>query len=416
MEAPLIKQIVQSGLCSGCGACNAVCPRNAIVMKISLDGTYKPYIISAKCNLCGLCEKVCPSLDNLEILTDSFGNFIRCYIGYSADITIRWKASSGGLVTTILLTLLKEGMINGAIVAIDNPNDPLKPLMTFAKSEEEIMSSMGSKYCPVKSHFKVKDLIRERGKIAVVGLPCHIRAFRKLEEVVSELKNKILVHLGLFCGKCPNFYATTYFLRKVAKIDENEVLRISYRGKGWPGRITVLTKQGEELNFEYSDWIKFSYYPHFIPIRCVLCYDITNQLADISLGDAWGLANDRVGTSVIITRTPIGENIIQRLHESGAVVLREVEPYKVSQGQGLSIKVKNSLLRIYIWKNVFEKPIPYTLTLDEYLKKLQKTSIKDFVLNLGYCTWLYIAQLRTIRTILCNSTLQISKLIKPLFT
>jgi len=404
----MIKEVrLETNLCSGCGACYAICPRDAIDMKISLDGYYMPFIDFSKCNGCGLCEKVCPSsFANQKIMIDGLGSFIRCYVGYSTDATLRWKASSGGLVTTILLSLLEEGAISGAVVVKDDPKDPLKPLMTFVKNKEEIKGAMGSKYCPVKPFFKVKYLVSEQGKVAVVGLPCHILAFRKLEEVNEKLRNKILVHLGLFCGKRPNFYAITYFLRKHATVNEEDVSRISFRGEGWPGKITISTKHGKSFSFDLSEWCNFSYYPHFIPVRCVLCYDVTNQQADISLGDAWGLAHDNIGTSVVITRTPLGESVIQHLHDVGKLILREVKPEQVSQGQGLENKIRNSLIRAYIWRRIFRQPSIFT----PY--NLQRITLREWVLNLGYCTWLYTAQNRLMRTILCNLTPTASKILK----
>lgn len=403
----LIEQIREANLCSGCGACSIVCPYDAVGMRVSLDGAYRPFIDFSKCTHCELCGKVCPSLSiNRRIEVDGLGNFIHCYIGYSTDANIRWSSSSGGLAATLLLSLLEEGMISGAVVVSDNPKDPLRPLMTFVRGEEEIRKAMGSRYCPVEPRLKVKDMISEEGKIAVVGLPCHIWAFRKLEEVDEKLKEKILIHLGLFCGKSPNFYATAYFLRKVAGEDEGNVAKVAYRGRGWPGKITVITKQGNNFTFEYGDWINFSYYPHFFPVRCVLCYDITNQLADISVGDAWGLAHDNVGTSVIITRTNMGERILQHLCRDGRIILREVSPEHVSKGQGLDVKVRRSLIRAYIWWKVFKQPIPFTAFAHERL------SVKDWIFNLGYCIWLYMAQNPLIRTILCNLTPYISKLMK----
>jgi len=400
-------EVLRSNLCSGCGACYSICSANAINMRVALDGTYKPFIDPHKCTKCGLCERVCPSLSGTpKAKIKGLGNFINCYIGYSTDTKIRWEASSGGVVTTILLSLFEEGLISGAVIVKKDPKDSLKPSMILTNSKEDIIEAMGSKYCPAKPSFRVKDLVNVQGKVAIVGLPCHIWAFRNLEKIDKRLKDKILIHLGLFCGKKPNFYATVYFIRKIVGVNEREVVEISYRGKGWPGKLTVMTKRGESYSFELGDWISFSYYPHFIPIRCVFCYDITNQQADISLGDAWGLAHDNIGTSVIITRTPVGENIIQYLHKTGKLVLREVDPKQVSQGQGLEDKVSNTLIRAYIWRRIFHKPTPYELSYPPQF------SLKEWVLNLGYCLWLYVTQNKFIRATLCNLNPLVSEAVR----
>lgn len=375
-------------------------------MRMSLDGVYKPSIKLSKCKDCGLCKKVCPtfSFDQNLMITNTLGHFISCYIGYSNDTEIRWNSASGGLATTILLFMLKKGIINGAIVVINNIKDPLKPLMSFVKTEEDLRTAMGSKYCPVKPHFKVRDLVNEEGNMAVVGLPCHIWAFKKLEEINEKLRQKIVIHIGLFCGKCPNFYATIYFLRKVAGVNEDNVAKLSYRGKGWPGKITVETRQGCNYTFELNDWCQFSYYPHFIPIHCMTCYDITNQQADLSLGDAWGLVHDRIGTSVIITRTSRGERLLQQLYDEGKIVLRKVSPERVYSGQELEVRVRKTLIRSFLWWKIFKQPVSHTTF------TLHNLSVKDYLFNFVYCIWFYASQNPLIRTMLCNLTPYITKL------
>jgi len=400
--------LLNQDLCSGCGACYILCPYNAIRMVID-GGAYKATVVDFRCRHCGLCEKVCPSYTmNDRISLDNFGigHFIRCYIGYSTDESIRWSSSSGGLVTTILCSLLNKGLISGAIVVRDNPKYPLSSEVVIARDVKDVKSAMGSRYRPVKPSFKIKDLLDLKGKMAVVGLPCHIWGFRKIEEMSKELKRKILMHLGLFCGKCPNFYATIYFIRKVAGLSEEYVVKMSYRGEGWPGRITIETNDNHVSTFEYKDWVNFSYFPNFIPVRCMLCYDLTNQLADISLGDAWGLAKDEVGVSVAISRTRIGEEVLQQLNNDGEIFLHEVSPEHISKGQGLEHKIRRSLLRCFIWQRIFKQPTP---TLPHSIEKI---SMMEWHLNLAYCTLSYVSRKSFARMMLNELSPLMSKLKK----
>lgn len=48
-------------MCSACGACKAICPKDAIVFKYSSIGR-KYATVNTSCINCGLCVKVCPSL------------------------------------------------------------------------------------------------------------------------------------------------------------------------------------------------------------------------------------------------------------------------------------------------------------------------------------------------------------------
>jgi coenzyme F420 hydrogenase subunit beta len=83
-------------------------------------------IDSKRCIDCGHCNSVCPSfglqLQHLnEPLLDGelnayIGNYRNCYYGFSEDQQIRLQASSGGIVTELLITALEKGLIDGAFV------------------------------------------------------------------------------------------------------------------------------------------------------------------------------------------------------------------------------------------------------------------------------------------------------------
>lgn len=60
-----IQAVSDSYLCSNCGACYAICPKEAIAFQWSGLGR-KYAVINEICIECGLCQKVCPSIDILE--------------------------------------------------------------------------------------------------------------------------------------------------------------------------------------------------------------------------------------------------------------------------------------------------------------------------------------------------------------
>ena len=369
----------------GCGGCYAGCPFNAISMKLTFKGLYEPFIDKNKCTNCGVCDKLCPSLSIDQVLSrDPLGKYISCYVGYAEDVWTRYMASSGGIATTVLLSLFEKGVIEAAVVAIYNPVNPLIPEMRLVRDKNDIIKAMGSKYCSLKPVFRVLDLLEVKGKVAVVGLPCHIWMFRKLGEIYPKIRDKIYLYIGLLCGKTRNVYATIYFLRKIARVEENNVKSISYRGYGWPGRVVVRTKNGKTIYHTYNAWFIFSLYPPFMQTRCVFCRDPANQLSDISLGDAWRLAEDKLGSSLIITRSRLGEEVIQQLYREGKISLRRVSAIEVVKSQGLNEKVQSAVIRGYIWRRVFKQPIPV-------LDTKNSVSLKYYIFNLVYCTWLYLA-------------------------
>ena len=46
-------------MCSGCGACAQICPKNCIQMHYDREGFIYPKGTPENCINCGLCEKVC---------------------------------------------------------------------------------------------------------------------------------------------------------------------------------------------------------------------------------------------------------------------------------------------------------------------------------------------------------------------
>ncbi len=334
-----IAAVVNSGLCTGCGACVALCPRQTIELAIDKDkGIYLPHLDEGNCNKCGVCFEVCPghSVDFTKLNLDVFGkepedrligNCVNCYAGYAADHQTRYNAASGGLVTALLVSALEECLIDGALVTKMRDDRPLEPQPFIARTREEVVSAARSKYCPVPANIALREIAAHEGKFAVVGLPCHIHAIRKAEAANKKLKDRITLHLGLFCcGHTDTFLGTEFVLHKYG-IAKEDVAKLDYRGEGWPGHMKVVLKNGTTRLIFLHDYIIYHNFGFFSPTRCALCYDGTNDLCDISLGDAWlpEFRSDKVGTSVAISRTASGEAVLQRAMEKGTVVLNSID-------------------------------------------------------------------------------------------
>lgn len=189
-----INFVVSHKLCTGCGTCVGVCPTRSIRMIIR-GGIYLPEINYATCSRelgCSICYDLCPgqSIHLNKVAKECFpfayddlfiGRFLKCYAGYSADGNNRFHAASGGLITQLLVQMFEDNTIDSAVVARMNPADPLIPEVCIASSKEEIECARSSKYCPVALNIIIKEILANRKKYAIVGLPCHIHGFRKAE-------------------------------------------------------------------------------------------------------------------------------------------------------------------------------------------------------------------------------------------
>ena len=390
-----ISKVVESGLCTGCGTCVGICPTDAIQMvKDESKGIYLPQLDGAKCNECGICLKACPGYEvdfktlNLEIFGKEpedilLGNYINCYTGHATDYDIRYNSASGGLVTALLIFALEQRIIDGALVTRMNEDNPLEPQPFIATTREEIISASKSKYCPVPANIALKEILNAKGgeRFAVVGLPCHIHGIRKAEEVNKKLRERAVLHLGLLCSHTPNFWGTEFLLNRMS-LKKEDIIKLDYRGEGWPGSMKICLKDGQLLPDFYRGWSLIGS-DFFTPARCLMCCEQGNELADISFGDAWGLADDSVGKSLVISRNKLGEDILQRAIVEGAIALKVTDRGKRG-GIGLKSTAKPSLSL----QRLFGNPVPF------YNRELLKPGFRIYLKSMLLYFQVYIGSKR----------------------
>ena len=378
-----IAQIAPSELCTGCGTCINICPNKAIGLSIDKSkGIFISELDEELCNNCGLCYQVCPGhfVDYKELNSEIFkksqydiflGNYLNCYTGHSTDHEIRYNSASGGLITQLLIFALEKGIINGALVSKMKKGKPLEAEPFIARTREEIIESAKSKYCPIPVNIGLKKILEsnDNERFAVVGLPCHIQGIRKMEHKSDELKEKIILHIGIFCGHSPNFNATKFALKQ-EHINEKDVKSISYRGEGWPGKMAVEMADQSKKFFNYGEYWDNGFGLYFFPNRCTLCPDGVCELSDISFGDAWlpeFRKNDRIGESIAISRSKIGDDILKNCFLDKKIDINIIDPRKVidSQKAMLNFKKKGFKARAF-FMNLFGKKVPnYTLDLPD---------------------------------------------------
>ena len=372
MNTKSILSTVNDELCLGCGTCVSICPVSAINISVMPSrGIYLPELDQEMCIECGKCYQVCPGhgVDfeqiNLELFerstkSDLVGCYKDCYTGYANDSDLRFNSASGGLLTAVLLFALDHGLITGALITRMSKTNPLDVEPFIARTKEEIIEASKSKYCPVSANIALKQILNsEDEKIAVVGLPCHIQGIRKAEMIDDEFRKKIVLHLGLFCGRCPSYIGTEFLLR-VAGVDKSDIVRLDYRGGGWPSGTSIILKNGNRMFIPYN--ITWGLIKLFTPRRCTLCSDGACELADLSFADAWlpEFSNDKQGLSLVINRSDIGGRLLSMMASSSNIELRPIDVSKItgrSHKSMLLFKKKSLMARMRIMK-LFGKNTP----------------------------------------------------------
>ncbi len=354
--------------CSGCGICELVCPLKAINLNRDKNGFY-PVIDRDKCNNCGKCFDSCPIIngikgDQLEKKPlkeynpeDLLGNYEKSYVGYCNNNDLRYKATSGGIVTAIILYLKRVGMIDCAILVDKNPkaesnNDLIAP--KIVTTEDEILSCRGAKYIQVSLSDVIEEVAshKEFKRVAIIGTGCQITAIKNNYEKIHNLGDKKIFYIGLFCkqNKTPKF---TDYLLKLTRSEKVKIKKIQYRGSGWSGEFVV----NDIYRVKLSDW-RYGFYSWVFNIDsckgCYVCGDCTAENADISVGDAWLKKyrdlDKNMGYSVFLTRTEESDDIIQDMIIKKLVSVEEIAPYEIARSQMIErIIVKNTNINTYAY-------------------------------------------------------------------
>ena len=90
--------------CCGCGACQAICPQNAIEMIEDEYGFVYPQIDESKCINCGLCKKTCSYKNPQKINSEK-----KVYMSVSKNKENLMKSASGGVFFELANAIIMDG-------------------------------------------------------------------------------------------------------------------------------------------------------------------------------------------------------------------------------------------------------------------------------------------------------------------
>ena len=166
----------------------------------------------------------------------------------------------------------------------------------------------------------------------------------------------------------PSYNGTQYLLKKYG-LPYMSVDHILYRGGGWPGRMLIQIHQ-KSFTIPYMEyWPIIS--PWFLFNRCTICASGLNIQSDISCGDAWLpelMRDDNKGTSVLCSRTKLGEQVLKAAHTGGYIQLHPISRKTLIRTQRSMFGFKHhrlnarlKILNLFMRKQLIRNVIPEEL-------------------------------------------------------
>lgn len=362
-----LQDVVAWGLCTGCGVCASACARGAVRMVDVEDAGLRP-TFAESCGACRACLAVCPGYQvdarlaaRGEPLTDpehEFGPALELWEGWAADPEIRFRASSGGLLTALALYCLeREGMAFVLHAGMD-PERPWGTRTVQSRTRAELLARAGSRYAPASPGEGLRAIEASDRPCVFIGKPCDTAGAMRLRRERPALDRNLGLVLTFFCAGTPSARGTLDLLRSLG-VDPFEVESVHYRGEGWPGRFRV--RHGEpraERSCSYQEsWGRLTRYR---PLRCHLCPDGLGRVADLACGDAWEHLGDNgdPGRSLVLVRTERGRAILDRARAAGYVELTRVGPEAVLASQPSLLGRRRELFGRLLALRLLLRPAP----------------------------------------------------------
>ena len=305
--------------CSGCGACEDICPKGAVVMRPDERGFLYPHISGDLCISCRRCEKVCPELNPYR------GNREEpvCYAA-AADDSIRRISSSGGVFTLFAQPVLKKGgSVCGAMF-----RDGFSVGHGFIEKEEELDRLRRSKYVQSDTRGVYRELrkrVSAGEQVLFSGCPCQVAAARNCLEGCGAKEGQVLF-IDIICHGVPSPKMWSDYLAE--NFDLSGIRSIQFRNKleNWRAdELLIFHKNGktERLPREQSAYEKGFMNNTSLRDGCEACiFAAARRQGDITVGDFWGIEarnpdlNDGKGISVLLVNNETGRKALEEIRES----------------------------------------------------------------------------------------------------
>lgn len=302
--------------CSGCTACQQICPKHCINMFSDNEGFLYPKVDLKNCINCGLCEKACPDINPLECRLP-----INCYAVKNNNLDIRKESSSGGVFSLLAEKVLSQkGVVFGARF-----DSHWQVVMDYTENIEGLDKFRGSKYvkCDIgDTYSKVKDFLSSGRKVLYSGSSCQIAGLRKF--LRHDYENLLLV--DYLCHGAPSPLLWKKYIEEISRNDVSSLTNISFRNKkrGWKN-YSIIIKRGKEVLVDsvFSENIYMRAFLSDMSLR-PSCYQCSarngHSGADITIGDHWAIRDinssfdDNEGVSLVLINTEKGSCAFENLN------------------------------------------------------------------------------------------------------
>jgi coenzyme F420 hydrogenase subunit beta len=333
----LYEEVIDTGLCTGCAGCVVTCPHDVIGYE-HVEGKYKPFHLEEELGLdncihgekgCTTCTRACPRFRQWESAANNHlfgrdreddemsGIWRQLLLTRAADTEAHEKGQDGGFVSAMLIWLLENDYIDGALVSGVEETDKWKAKPAVVTNKAEVLATAGSRYTYCANPLALPEA-KEKGlsRLALVGMGCQTSSPPVMwDRKAGKVSKPFLFNIGLLCSKTfddaifPELFEAKYGLKK------EDMVKMNIKGA-----FQIWMKDGSfhEIDLkECHQWTRTG---------CKTCPDFAAEHSDIATG---GIGKDNDWTLTIV-RTALGEEVINRMIADKVIIARPAQEDEVA--------------------------------------------------------------------------------------
>ncbi len=275
----------------------------------------------------------------------------------STNEEILENCENGGAVTSLLLSLLDDGKVDG-ILNLKKQDSVYDGIPTYVTTKEELLETLGSLHCaPTMTSDIIAKFLKDE-RIAVTTKPCDAMA---IDEIIKRngLNRDNIYMIGLNCGGTVSPVVAEKMIKLFYDVDPEDVVKEEIS----KGQFIIELEKGEEKSVKIDDLEDEGYGRRDNCQRCELKIP---RKADVACGN-WGSSK---GYTFVEINTSKGEQLIQNAIDKGFIEVKEASEKQIT----IRGKVENIMIKMAkkTQKKQLEKEYPSTEEFNDMLTRCIK--------------------------------------------
>lgn len=349
--AQSISEVVTSGLCIGCGLCEAV-TGGRVRMELADVGGLRPVPVDGfsdteEKDILAACPGAIarPRVQTEAQVDDIWGAYSDMRYAWAANADVRHRGATGGVLTALGMHLLDSGQAAFILHVRPKPDQPMRTEWVMSETADDVLAHAGSRYGPAAPLAGLKVALDRGEPFAIIAKPCDVAAVHAYAQVDPRVDALCVARIVMVCGGQSRIGKSRKLLSDFG-VREDELSLFRYRGFGNPGLTTVQTKDGREFTTTYNDlWEDEGTWE--LETRCKLCPDALGEAADIAAADVWpggGPTGEDEGFNGIIVRSEVGDAIVKAAVAKGQLVVGDaIAPEMFNDFQPHQVRKKHAV-------------------------------------------------------------------------